>query len=168
MAKDPYKFFRVEAREILDGLSQGVLELEKGTGGKDTVGRLLRLAHTLKGASRVVKQAEIAELAHAMEDGLAPYREGQLPVPQKLGPTLLKIVDAIATRIQALELAPTSQNEAPSRPLIEERFETVRVSIREVDQLLEGVSGATAQLTAIRREADAVERTRRLATALSE
>jgi len=31
MAKDPYKYFRVEARELLDGLSQGILQLEKDT-----------------------------------------------------------------------------------------------------------------------------------------
>ncbi len=30
MASDPYKYFRVEARELLDGLTEGVLELEKG------------------------------------------------------------------------------------------------------------------------------------------
>jgi uncharacterized protein YukE len=31
MAKDPYQYFRVEARELLDGLAQGILQLEKGT-----------------------------------------------------------------------------------------------------------------------------------------
>jgi len=63
MAKDQYKYFRVEARELLEGLSQGVLELERGGRGKDLVGRILRFVHTLKGASRVVKQPAIAELA---------------------------------------------------------------------------------------------------------
>ena len=56
MASDRYKFFRVEARELLDGLTKGVLELEKGAAVKEQVALLLRLAHTLKGTSRVVKQ----------------------------------------------------------------------------------------------------------------
>jgi hypothetical protein len=30
MAQDPYKYFRPEAREILDQFSRGVLDLEKG------------------------------------------------------------------------------------------------------------------------------------------
>ena len=34
MAKDPHKYFRVEARELLDGLAQGILQLEK-----DKIGR---------------------------------------------------------------------------------------------------------------------------------
>ena len=67
MAKDPYHYFRIEARELLDGLAQGVLALEKGDTGRGLLDRLLRFAHTLKGAARVVKQGEVAELAHAME-----------------------------------------------------------------------------------------------------
>ena len=30
MTKDPYRYFRVEARELLDGLTEGILLLEKG------------------------------------------------------------------------------------------------------------------------------------------
>src|SRR6185312_12678016 len=48
MAKDPYQYFRIEARELVEGLTQGVLDLEKGAGGDDVRPRLLRLAHTLK------------------------------------------------------------------------------------------------------------------------
>ena len=58
MAKDPYKYFRVEARELVDGLGEAALELEKGIGGRRAPSpRMLRLAHTLKGAARVVEQA---------------------------------------------------------------------------------------------------------------
>src|ERR1039458_8000283 len=56
MATDPYKSFRVEAQELLEGLTQGALELEKGAADRAMVGSLLRLAHTLKGAARVVRQ----------------------------------------------------------------------------------------------------------------
>jgi len=51
MAKDPYKYFRVEARELLDGLAQGILQLEKDSPTPEVMARLLRLAHTLKGAA---------------------------------------------------------------------------------------------------------------------
>jgi two-component system, chemotaxis family, sensor kinase CheA len=54
MKRDPYRYFRIEARELLEGLSQGVLQLERGPASPELVARLLRLAHTLKGASRVV------------------------------------------------------------------------------------------------------------------
>jgi two-component system, chemotaxis family, sensor kinase CheA len=81
MLTDPYKYFRVEARELLEGLGRVVLELERGEGGKDAVGRLLRLAHTLKGAARVAKQPAIAELAHAIEEAFEACREGRSAIP---------------------------------------------------------------------------------------
>jgi chemotaxis protein histidine kinase CheA len=55
MAKDQYTYFRIEARELLEGLNQAVLDLDRGERGKGLVGRFLRFAHTLKGASRVVR-----------------------------------------------------------------------------------------------------------------
>jgi len=75
MALDPYKYFRPEARDLVDQFAKGVLELEKGGNSAASVQRLLRVAHTLKGAARVVKQSEIANRAHAIEDALSPFRD---------------------------------------------------------------------------------------------
>ena len=75
MARDPYRYFRVEARELLEQLGRGALELDKGSAAPDVIARMMRSAHTLKGAARVVKQREIADHAHAIEDALAPFRE---------------------------------------------------------------------------------------------
>src|SRR5579872_7081681 len=105
MAKDPYKYFRIEAREILEGLTRDVLELEKGSAGKDVVARLLRLAHTLKGAARVVKLSRTAELAHGLEDALAPYRESGGPFRRELPNELLRAIDAIGGELALLGTA---------------------------------------------------------------
>ena len=53
MARDPYRYFRVEARELLEQLGKGALELDKGDSAPDLIARMLRSAHTLKGAARV-------------------------------------------------------------------------------------------------------------------
>ena len=39
---DPYRYFRVEAREILDQLQKLLLELEKGTAPPDAVKSMIR------------------------------------------------------------------------------------------------------------------------------
>ena len=59
MGKDPYKYFRVEARELLDDLTRLVTELDKGVAVR---GRLRNSCgfHALKGASQVVRQTAIA------------------------------------------------------------------------------------------------------------
>ncbi len=66
MATDPYRYFRVEAHEIVGELAQGLAELET-RGDAALVTRLLRLAHTLKGAARIVRHAVLAALAHELE-----------------------------------------------------------------------------------------------------
>jgi two-component system, chemotaxis family, sensor kinase CheA len=170
MAKDQYKYFRIEARELLEGLNQAVLELERGdpVQDKELIARLLRLAHTLKGASRVVKQPGIAELAHGIEDAYAPYRDGHGEIPQECSNQVLGMLDEIARKVVSLD-SPTedAKGETP-RVVSEEFFETVRVEIEEMDTVLDGVSEASVQLTALRREVETIERARHLAGNLLE
>src|SRR5216117_74835 len=114
MAKDPYRYFRVEARELVEGMGRGVLQLEQGTT-PDVAANLLRLAHTLKGAARVVRQTRIAEQAHAIEDALAPLRDGAAPLASEGIDQVLKLLDEIAGGISALDQAPAAVD-APARP----------------------------------------------------
>jgi len=168
MAKDEYKYFRIEARELLEGLNQGVLELEKGSREQGLVGRILRFVHTLKGASRVVKQPGIAELAHSIEDALAPLREGRGDVPQERINQVLGLLDTIATKVASLEPASAEAKGETPRAINEEFFQTVRVEVEEIDALLEGVSEASVQLTALRRQSRTAERAREVAGLLYE
>src|SRR5882672_9158719 len=115
--KDKYKYYRIEARELLEGLGKDMLELERGEPGKDLVGRILRLAHTLKGASRVVKQPEIAELAHAIEDAFAAYREQPDAVPPEQVNQALGLLDKIAARVSSLDLPVATAPAETSRPV---------------------------------------------------
>ncbi|HWZ42131.1 MAG TPA: response regulator [Candidatus Saccharimonadales bacterium] len=167
-SKDRYKYFRIESRELLEGLSQGMLELEKGSPGKDLIGRILRLAHTLKGAARVVQQPEIADLSHAIEDIFAPYRDQMDAVSPEQVNQALGMLDTIAARVASLDLPATAATGESPPQMVEEFFETVRVEIAETDKLLDGISEAAVQLTALRREAGFIERTRQLAGSLRE
>jgi two-component system chemotaxis sensor kinase CheA len=155
VVKDPYTYFRVEARELLDGLAQGILQLEKGTPAPEVVARLLRLAHTLKGAARVVKQPGIAELAHTVEGVLTSHRDSGQPLSRTQGSELLRLLDTIASHLSALAapLEPASDVAVvePGRPPTEEPLETLRVEIREMDSLLRTVTEAGVQLGAVRK-----------------
>ena len=170
MAKDKYKYFRIEARELLEGLSQSVLELEKDSGSRELLARILRLSHTLKGAALVVKQAGIADLAHSIEDVFTAYREGELAVPKNCINQALGLLDGITTQVAALDLInPEAKPEVKgeeSRPVAEELAETVRVEIEEVDNLLDGVSEVGVQMNALRRETAGLAHARQLAAGL--
>jgi two-component system chemotaxis sensor kinase CheA len=171
MAKDRFQYFRVEARELLDGLSRGVLALEKAPADKDLVARLLRLAHTLKGAARVVQLRDLGDLAHAAEDVLGPHRdEGSPPATQAAIDALLKLLDDIAAGVAALEPSAAPKVDgaaAPERPA-EDPFHSVRVDVRELDGLLAAVLEAGVQVTTLRRELGALDRVDEFARALTD
>lgn len=176
MAGDPYKYYRIEARELVEQLVQGTLELGRGSKDPDLIPRLFRVAHTLKGASRVVKLPAIADLAHLIEDRLSLLRDGKIAASVELAGELRAVVDKITEALPGAEsakpaaapaaAAPKKESAAPAAPV--RAFETVRVEIDEMDRLLDRISGAAARLTEIRHEAHALDRARRQAQRLEE
>ncbi len=166
MAQDPYKYFRPEARDLVDQFAKGVLDLEKGGGNAAVIQQLLRLAHTLKGAARVVKQGEIANLAHAIEDTLAPFRETAQGVARGHIDTLLAQLDEIGghlTKLTPPEAAPAS---LAGKGEATESVRTVRADLAEADAVLEGVAETRTLLSNLRGVAHGFEQTRDLADRL--
>ena len=137
-----YQYFRVEAREIVADLSRDILGLEKEGAGEELLARMLRQAHTLKGAARVVRLPRIAEIAHAMEDALTPYRGTRDRFSKDQIGALLQQMDTVSSEIKALD--PPSSARAESHPAAIEPFERVRVDLAEMDALLSGVSAGAA------------------------
>jgi two-component system, chemotaxis family, sensor kinase CheA len=173
MAEDPYRYFRLEAREILDQFGAVILDLEKG-GSPAQVQRLLRLAHTLKGAARVVRQPEIADGAHAIEDALSPFREAAGSVPRDGIDAVLRHLDAIGGRLRLLgtlaEAEPVPPDALdptpPARSGAEEPVRTVRAEIAEMDALLDGVAETHALFNGLRTVLRSIEEARHLADLL--
>ena len=166
-AQDPYRYFRVEARELVEQLGTGAMDLEKGPPPADLVQRLLRLAHTLKGAARIVKQPEISELAHSIEDELAPLKGEVNPAPRERVDKVLGLLDAISGHVASLGPISEGEGPAPARHLPpEETFRTVRADLAEMDALLAGISEASVQLGTVRRSLDVVEKARNFADLL--
>jgi len=166
MAQDPYRYFRPEARDLVDQFAKGVLELEKGEGGAATVQRLLRLVHTLKGAARVVKQSEIADRAHAIEDTLAPFRDAGQELGREQIDAILEHIDDISSRLVTLAPSDDAERPAHSKPVNEDAPRTVRADLAETDTVLEGVAETHALLNGLRGTAQGMEQARHLAELL--
>jgi two-component system chemotaxis sensor kinase CheA len=179
MAKDPYKYFRVESRELIEKLTRGILDLENGGKSENLVPSLLRFAHTLKGASRVVKQPAIAEAAHAVEEILSPYREDKHAVSKEHTGEMLQLLDEITVQVAGLDrpvepgpAAPGLVTPGPAPPGLgkaakarsEEPLETVRVEVEEVEALLSRLSEASVQTTVIQREIEKVKQAKQLSS----
>ena len=66
------------AREHIDAIDQGLLELEKkGLSAEDVIKNILRNAHSLKGAAMTMGVDEMADLCHGMEDLIREIQEGR-------------------------------------------------------------------------------------------
>lgn len=163
-AKDPLRFFRVEAREISDDLGRTVLALEKSPA-NGQVARLLRLAHTLKGASAVVKQREIAERAHALEDVLIAFRNREDAVTRDDIEQILEHIDAIATSVTALSASPAEPGHAA---VPEELAVAATAAGSEVDALLEMLSEANMMMRNARQASGLTEQARQVSARLIE
>jgi two-component system chemotaxis sensor kinase CheA len=167
---DPLKYFRVEAREILEQLQSGVLELER-TG--EGVSKLLRLAHTLKGAARVVKQLEIANLAHQLEELLVPLRHSPQPLAPRRNEGLLAAVDTLNALVTGLATRPAPEPAGAAPPkqagAISAREEPpFAPKLEHVDDLMDGLAEVALQLSSLRQTLPGLARSRNLAEQLTE
>jgi two-component system chemotaxis sensor kinase CheA len=162
MPQDPYRYFRLEGRELLDQFGQGILELERGGSNAALLQRLLRLAHTLKGAARIVKQQEIADRAHAIEDALSPYRESSAAIAREQIDAVLQHLRDIGQRLQTLIPIESVDSPSQGKPAADEGVRLVRADVTEIDAVLDGVLEAHALLNGLRRSTRALEQSQRL------
>lgn len=162
--KDPFRYFRIEAAELLQQLGQGALDLEKDAAG-ESLPRLLRLAHTLKGAARVVKLPEIADSAHRIETALAPWRDTAAAVPREAIDAVLAQIDRIEGHVKALAAPVPADAPAASAQREQAAGEApraLRAEAAELDQLLDGVGQAHSQLSRLQESCEQASSARQL------
>ncbi|MBX6314647.1 MAG: Hpt domain-containing protein, partial [Isosphaeraceae bacterium] len=93
--------FLDEARELLQALEAGLVDLEARQGDRAHLDRTFRAAHTLKGAAGMVGLAAIAEFTHGVEAVLDRIRAGRLGVRAEVITPLLQARDHLAAAVEA-------------------------------------------------------------------
>src|SRR6476661_692520 len=89
--------FRAEAESTLAVLTKGLLALEAGASGSEaTFEELMRAAHSLKGAARIVGVNPAVRVAHAMEDVFVAAQRGEKVITRGHVDRLLGGVDLLA------------------------------------------------------------------------
>src|SRR6201996_8206195 len=92
--------FFEEARELLIGLEEGLMDLERRQGDRAHLDRTFRAAHSIKGAAGMVGLGAIAEFTHGIEAVLDRIRSGQLAVDSDIITTLLEARDHLAAMVE--------------------------------------------------------------------
>ncbi len=82
--KEIVESFLTETREIIEGLDQDLLELERGSTNPDLLNRIFRAAHTVKGTSGFLGFEQMSELTHKFEEVLNKLRKNELQITPEL------------------------------------------------------------------------------------
>ncbi|HEY0095988.1 MAG TPA: Hpt domain-containing protein, partial [Archangium sp.] len=103
-----WPIFAAETREQLQTIGTAVLGLEQGTADQaaEQLIALKREVHSLKGSAASLGLADIEQLMHAIEDGLARCAPGHVPPPGLVETTLrsLSAMEAALNRGDAGEM----------------------------------------------------------------
>ncbi|HWE37371.1 MAG TPA: chemotaxis protein CheA [Isosphaeraceae bacterium] len=104
MANDRFlSMFFEEARELLQALEAGLMDLEARRDDRAHLDRTFRAAHTLKGAAGMVGLRAIAGFTHGVEAVLDRIRSGTLGVRSEIITALLAAKDYLAAAVEAEE-----------------------------------------------------------------
>ena len=87
--------FRTEAETQLNNITQGLLALEKDPASPQQLECMMRSAHSLKGAARIVNLSAAVRIAHVMEDCFVAAQKNLLQLHRAHVDTLLSGVDLL-------------------------------------------------------------------------
>jgi chemotaxis protein histidine kinase CheA len=152
------ELFQAEMETHVPVLNEGLLALEKGQIGASQIEAMMRAAHSIKGAARIVGIAAAVRLAHVMEDCFTAAKDGQITLTSDAVDVLLQGVDALqrvcsanadSTTVEAglddllaqLSLLKTGTSRpTSSKPMPEPRPESAGVVSAEVQPQLQSVT----------------------------
>ncbi|MBV2208190.1 MAG: chemotaxis protein CheW [Thermomonas sp.] len=95
--------FFEESRENIAAMEAGLLDMESGGGGIDTIHVIFRAAHSIKGGSATFGFSSIAEFTHLLETLLEEARSGHRTLGPDAITVLLTSVDALRMLLAAAE-----------------------------------------------------------------
>lgn len=98
--KELFAEFVLEANSHIAELEAGLLGLETGEGGEESLNALFRAAHSLKGTAGFFGLDGLVRLAHAMETLFGALRERRLELSPPLADALLAAADLLRELVQ--------------------------------------------------------------------
>ena len=136
-------YFIEEAKEHLQTLEQGILQLEISVQDPETVNAMFRAAHSVKGGAAMLGYSSIQKTAHRLEDSFKILKENPVSVDQKLESLLLTVYDHLQDLIERLENS-AEFNDEEARGILQQAESNFTVLQQYLQELLSGdTSGST-------------------------
>ena len=80
---DPTETFRQEARELLEQLELGLLDLEHDPSNSDLINSTFRALHTIKGSGAMFGFTDVASFVHEFETAFDRVRKGMAQIGRR-------------------------------------------------------------------------------------
>ncbi|MFN0165199.1 MAG: chemotaxis protein CheA [Bryobacteraceae bacterium] len=104
---DVIREFLLETHENLAQLDLDLVQLEQDPNGTETIARVFRTLHTVKGTAGFLGLPKLQAVAHAAENLLTKLRSGEMVYTPVIASALLAAVDAVRKMLDALEKTET-------------------------------------------------------------
>lgn len=95
--------FVSEAREYLAQMEVAATQLQRSPSNREIIDQLFRHAHSVKGMAATMDFGEITELAHALEDLMAAFRDGEHAPDGSSLALLIEGIDTLSAQVDARE-----------------------------------------------------------------
>ncbi len=139
-------YFIEEAKEHLQTLEQGILNLSTSVQDAEMVNAMFRAAHSVKGGAAMLGYSSIQKTAHRLEDSFKILKENPVSVDQKLESLFLAGCDDLKDLIERLENSPDFSDEDAIETL-EKAESNFAVLQSYLEALLSGVAPGNTQAT---------------------
>jgi len=122
--------FLIEAGEILEQLSEQLVDLERNPTDKDLLNAVFRGFHTIKGGASFLNLHELVEVCHSAEDVFNLLRQGDMVADSRLMDYVLKVLDYLNQQFELLRTSASLEAADPELIVVLKRYAT---GVMEVD-----------------------------------
>lgn len=137
-------YFIEEAREHLETIEKGLLELQSTMNDQEQLNELFRAAHSVKGGAAMLGFGSIQKTAHSLEDCFKILKENPVPVDQKLETLFLKGYDTLQKLLERLQ-GPFGLREEDGVEIVKESQPVFEELKKYLDALVDGGGEADVQ-----------------------
>ncbi len=96
-------YFIEEAKEHLETIEKGILDLSSAVNDEESINELFRAAHSIKGGAAMLNFNSISKTAHRLEDAFKILRDDPIQTDQTLESLFLKAYDILQDLLERLQ-----------------------------------------------------------------
>ncbi|MBW4600771.1 MAG: response regulator [Calothrix sp. FI2-JRJ7] len=141
-------YFIEEARDHLNTIEQGLLNLQETLNDQEMINEVFRAAHSIKGGAAMLSLNSIQRTAHRLEDCFKVLKENPITVDQKLESLFLGVSDTLKALLEHLS-GPFGLSEEAAANLMSEAEPVFGWLNEHLESLLGTQNGTTIKVSTL-------------------